>query len=109
MVQPTGRPRPRLWHHALVTAEVPTSADQAPRPGLSIVIPLYRDEDAIGPIFDRCQPILDAVEGGGELVLVDDGGLDGTTPRAAARAEHYPHPTTIVRLARNFGQHPAVF
>lgn len=84
-------------------------SDSVDRPGLSIVIPLYRDEDSLGPIFERCRPILDAVPGGGELVLVDDGGLDDATPRAKAMAAEYAHPTTIVRLARNFGQHPAVF
>ncbi len=80
-----------------------------PRPGLSIVIPLYRDEDALVPIFERCGPVLDAIEGGGELVLVDDGALDRTTPFASELARSYRHPTTIVRLARNHGQHPAVF
>jgi undecaprenyl-phosphate 4-deoxy-4-formamido-L-arabinose transferase len=79
------------------------------RPSLSIVVPLYRDEDSLVPIFERCRPILDAVSGTGELVLVDDGGLDRTTSRAAELARTYPHATTIVRLARNFGQHPAVF
>jgi undecaprenyl-phosphate 4-deoxy-4-formamido-L-arabinose transferase len=87
----------------------PQASPDGTRPGLSIVIPLYRDEDALQHIFDRCRPILDEIPGGGELVLVDDGGLDRTTPRASALAEQYPHPTTIVRLARNFGQHPAVF
>jgi undecaprenyl-phosphate 4-deoxy-4-formamido-L-arabinose transferase len=82
---------------------------EGPRPGLSIVIPLYRDQDALEPIFERCRPILDAQPDGGELVLVDDGGLDLTTPRALELAEHYPHPTTVVQLTRNFGQHPAVF
>lgn len=75
---------------------------------LSIVIPLYRDEAAVAEIFRRCQPVLDRV-GGGELVLVDDGGLDDATPRARALAEAYPHRVVVVRLARNFGQHPAVF
>ncbi len=77
--------------------------------GLSIVIPLYRDERALPDIFDRCGPILDAQEDGGELVLVDDGGLDRTTPVALELAKGFRHPTTIVRLTRNFGQHPAVF
>ncbi len=81
----------------------------ADAPGLSIVIPLYRDQDALGPIFERCAPILAQAPGGGELVLVDDGGLDAATPRAVQMAAAYPHPVTIVRLARNFGQHPAVF
>lgn len=82
--------------------------DQGPV-GLSIVIPLYRDEDALAAIFERCGAVLDAVEGGGELVLVDDGGLDRTTSRAYQAAQAYRHPVTIVRLSRNFGQHPAVF
>jgi undecaprenyl-phosphate 4-deoxy-4-formamido-L-arabinose transferase len=79
------------------------------QPGLSLVIPLYRDEDALEQIFARCEPVIEAVEGGGELVLVDDGGGDRTTPRALELARSMRHPTTVVRLARNFGQHAAVF
>lgn len=78
-------------------------------PWLSLVIPLYRDEEALEQIFARCRPVMDAVSGGAELVLVDDGGLDATTRRAAALAGSFAHPTTLVRLSRNFGQHPAVF
>lgn len=77
--------------------------------GLSIVIPLYRDADALAEIFRRCEPILALQADGGELVLVDDGGLDRATPIALQLAESFPHPTTVVRLTRNFGQHPAVF
>lgn len=79
------------------------------QPGLSLVIPLYRDEDALEQIFARCEPVIEAIEGGGELVLVDDGGADRTTPRALELARTMRHPTTVVRLARNFGQHAAVF
>lgn len=84
-------------------------AEGESRPGLSIVIPLFRDEDALTQIFARCEPVLEGVEGGGELVLVDDGGLDRTTPRALELARSVRHPTTVVRLARNFGQHAAIF
>lgn len=91
--------------------ELTPSDDRRERPieGLSIVIPLYRDQDALVEIFKRCKPILDAQPDGGELVLVDDGGLDLTTPRALELAASFAHSTTIVRLTRNFGQHPAVF
>jgi len=78
------------------------------RPSLSVVVPLYRDEDALEAIFERCEPVLSEA-GGGELVLVDDGGFDGTARRAVAMAATYSHPVTVVSLARNFGQHPAVF
>lgn len=77
--------------------------------GLSIVVPLYRDECSLAQIFRRCQPVLDEQPDGGELVLVDDGGRDRTTPVALGLARRYAHPTIVVRLARNFGQHPAVF
>lgn len=78
-------------------------------PGLSIVVPLYRDEDAVAEIFRRCEPVLDEQPHGGELVLVDDGSRDRTTHVALELAQRFSHPTTIVRFARNFGQHPAVF
>jgi len=79
------------------------------QPALSLVIPLYRDEAALEQIFARCGRVMDGVPGGAELVLVDDGGLDRTTPRALELARRFRHPTTVVRLARNFGQHAAVF
>jgi undecaprenyl-phosphate 4-deoxy-4-formamido-L-arabinose transferase len=75
---------------------------------LSIVIPLYHDRDALDAIFERCAPVL-AEAGDAELVLVDDGSFDRTTARALELAEDYPHDVVVVRLARNFGQHPAVF
>ncbi|HEY7253478.1 MAG TPA: glycosyltransferase [Methylomirabilota bacterium] len=89
--------------------EAASAFDDSSAPALSIVIPLYKDRDSLEPIFERCGAVLDEIEGGGELVLVDDGGFDDTTPRAAELAADYRHPTTIVRLSRNFGQHPAVF
>jgi undecaprenyl-phosphate 4-deoxy-4-formamido-L-arabinose transferase len=85
------------------------TSDAGTRPALSIVIPLYRDEDALEPIFERCGALMDTIEGGAELILVDDGGLDRATPRAVARARSFRHPVRVVKLARNFGQHPAVF
>jgi undecaprenyl-phosphate 4-deoxy-4-formamido-L-arabinose transferase len=92
------------------TAPEDESRDGHAGNGLSIVIPLYRDEDALTEIFERCRPILDEQPDGGELVLVDDGGgRDLTTPRALELAATFSHPTTVIRLTRNFGQHPAVF
>ncbi len=91
-------------------SEAAAEREQPGPVGLSIVIPLYRDEASLGEIFRRCRPILDEQPDGGELVLVDDGGgFDRTTPVALEMADDYPHPTTVVTLTRNFGQHPAVF
>ena len=43
-----------------------------------------------------------------ELILVDDGSPDLTARRAREAAEGFAHPAIVVRLTRNFGQHPAV-
>jgi len=79
------------------------------RPDLSLVIPLYRDEDALSAIFARCRGVLDGLDGSGELVLVDDGSRDRTAARAIELSLAFDHETTVVRLTRNVGQHAAVF
>lgn len=61
------------------------------------------------PLLARLEPVLRELGDGSELVLVDDGSPDRTGDVAVALARDYPHPVTVVQLARNFGQHPAVF
>ncbi len=48
------------------------------------------------------------LEGGWELVLVDDGSEDGTVSRAAPLLNELPARVVLVELARNFGEHAAV-
>lgn len=79
------------------------------RPEVSLVIPLYRDEDALPAIFARCGAVLDELGGTAELVLVDDGSHDRTAARAIELGEDFGYETTVVRLTRNVGQHAAVF
>ncbi len=82
----------------------------APSPvALSVVVPCYYDEDNVAPLLERLDPVLRDLDGDCEVVLVDDGSRDATSKRAVEAAASYPHPVRLVRLARNFGQHPAVF
>lgn len=80
----------------------------APSRSLSIVVPCYCDRDQIQVLFDELGPLL-AEYPDGELVLVDDGSPDGTGDRIEELAPTFDGSLTFVRLARNFGQHPAVF
>jgi undecaprenyl-phosphate 4-deoxy-4-formamido-L-arabinose transferase len=75
---------------------------------LSIVIPCYKDEERVPQIYERLGPVMDGLPGRSELVLVDDGSPDRTAERARQGTQGFEHPVTVVRLARNFGQHPAV-
>lgn len=78
----------------------------APRPALSIVVPLYNSAPTIDRLIDELSAL--AVPGGHELVLVDDGSADGTPDRVERRLDGIGPPITLVRLARNFGEHNAV-
>jgi undecaprenyl-phosphate 4-deoxy-4-formamido-L-arabinose transferase len=80
-------------------------AEQA---ALSVVVPCYRDEALLPRLLARLGPVLECWPGPAELVLVDDGSPDRTAERARALAAGAGHPLTVVRLARNCGQHAAL-
>ncbi|HMI58638.1 MAG TPA: glycosyltransferase, partial [Gemmatimonadaceae bacterium] len=54
-------------------------------PDLSIVVPLYNEEESVGPLVDAVREAL-ADHGSWELVLVDDGSRDSTNQVAGAIA-----------------------
>lgn len=72
------------------------------RPEISVVVPLYEEEDNVVPLVDE---VRDALADGPawELVLVDDGSSDETAERimTCSRRDGRVRP---VRLARNYGQ-----
>lgn len=78
----------------------------APGPALSFVIPLYNSAETIGPLVRAIEGL--AVEGGHEIVLVNDGSRDATADvcRELLRAARVP--ITFVNHARNYGEHNAV-
>ncbi len=76
----------------------------AERPRLSVVVPLYNEEESVGPLV---QAVRDALGDSWELLLVDDGSRDGTVERAQALVAADPR-VRLVRLARNYGQTPAM-
>jgi len=76
-------------------------------PELSIVVPLYNEEDSLGPLYTA---IVSAVEPLGvafEIVLVDDGSRDRTVARGSELARRDPR-VCLVKFRRNYGQTPAM-
>ena len=45
-------------------------------PELSVVIPVYNEQDSLGTLFKRIYPALDALKRKYELIFVDDGSAD---------------------------------
>jgi len=61
---------------------------------ISIVIPAYNEGGAIAATIAACRSVLDGVEPGGEVIVVDDGSADNTADIAAAagaRVLRHPH------------------
>lgn len=78
-----------------------------PHPELSVIVPLYDEEDNVRPLVDAVRKALGRAEVTWELVLVDDGSRDRTRERAAAAAVDDPRVRLVV-LARNYGQSTAM-
>jgi len=73
---------------------------------LSIVIPVYNGAATIGKLVDELTKL--PVEGGLEIILVNDGSRDESAKVCESLVEKYSAPITFVNLARNFGEHNAV-
>lgn len=75
-------------------------------PALSFVIPLYNSADTIAPLVKLIESL--EVEGGHELVLVNDGSSDNTSAVCRDLVSQARIPITFVEHSRNFGEHNAV-
>ena len=75
-------------------------------PALSFVIPLYNSAATIGPLVKQIERLV--VEGGHEIVLVNDGSADATSAVCRELVREARVPIIYVEHARNFGEHNAV-
>jgi glycosyltransferase involved in cell wall biosynthesis len=75
-------------------------------PELSVVVPLFNEEESVVRLIEAVRAAL-GTSSHWELVLVDDGSRDGTVATAEAHIAGDPR-IRLVRLARNFGQTPAM-
>lgn len=73
---------------------------------LSVIVPLYNEEESVARLIDAVRSAL-AETPSWELVLVDDGSRDTTVATAEAHIAGDAR-IRLLRLARNFGQTPAM-
>ncbi len=74
---------------------------------LSVVIPMYCEQETVGPLYERLAAVLDGLDMAAEVIFVDDGSEDGTA-RALRRLARRDARVTAIELARNFGLNAAV-
>jgi glycosyltransferase involved in cell wall biosynthesis len=88
------------------SADTP-AADRAEDALVSVIVPVYNEEEAIGPFLEAAMPVLAETGCRREILFVNDGSTDRTLEalRAAKKAEP---DIAIVNLARNFGKEAAM-
>lgn len=85
-----------------------TDADgNSTRHYLSVIVPLYNEEESLRPLFDAIWPVLQAMTHQFELIFVNDGSKDRTGAIAAEIAALDPR-IKVINLRRNAGQTAAM-
>ena len=78
------------------------------KPELSVVIPIYNEQDGLQALFDRLYPALDEMHISYEIVFVNDGSRDNSVSILAEQFRKRPEVTRVVLFNGNYGQHMAI-
>ena len=83
-----------------------------PAPQLSIVIPVYNEEEGLKALFERLYPAMDQLQAKlnlhFEIIFVNDGSKDRSAGMLATQFDLRPDVTRVVLFQNNFGQHMAI-
>lgn len=77
-------------------------------PSLSIVIPMFREQDNVEPMLKTVHEGLAPYRGEWELIVIDDGSTDDTGRRLIEEAAKYGSHVRVLRFRRNHGQTAAM-
>ncbi|MGZ6124758.1 MAG: glycosyltransferase family 2 protein, partial [Myxococcales bacterium] len=77
------------------------------RPQISVVIPLFNEEENVRPLLDELFGELGKLARSHEVICVDDGSRDGTFAELARMAAERPE-LRVIRFRLNFGQTAAM-
>ncbi len=78
------------------------------QPEISIVIPVFNEEDGLAELFARLYPALDALGARYEVIFINDGSSDRSAAILRDQWQARPDVTRIVLFTANFGQHMAI-
>ncbi|MEV6411746.1 glycosyltransferase family 2 protein [Kribbella sp. NPDC051718] len=77
------------------------------QPVLSVVVPMYDEEEVLPIFFERMHPLLDGLGISYEVLVVDDGSRDKTAALVTDATARWPQ-LRLVRLLRNSGHQAAL-
>lgn len=76
-------------------------------PDYSFVVPVLNERETLEELYHRLRPVMEALDGPSEVVLVDDGSVDDSFELMCKLQERDPR-VKVVRLSRNFGHQIAL-
>jgi len=77
-------------------------------PNLSVVIPVYNEEQGLQSLFDRLYPALDKLGIAYEIVFINDGSRDRSAAILREQFQKRPDVKRVILFNGNFGQHMAI-
>ena len=75
---------------------------------LSVIVPVYNEEQGLHTLFDRLYPALDKLGIAYEIVFINDGSRDSSAAILRGQFQKRPDVTRVVLFNGNFGQHMAI-
>ncbi|MCL4501665.1 MAG: glycosyltransferase [Deltaproteobacteria bacterium] len=81
----------------------------SPAPYISVIIPVYNEEENLRELGERLMRTLGNMERTFEIILVDDGSSDRSWEILTELHNKYPENLRALQFNRNFGQHQAIF
>lgn len=75
---------------------------------LSVIIPVYNEQDTLPSLFKRCYTVLDALNTPYEIIFTNDGSTDESYTLLHAQHMARPDVTTVIDFEGNYGQHMAI-
>src|SRR5689334_12708367 len=75
---------------------------------LSLIIPVYNEEETLPLLHDSIQCALKSVKGSWEVIFVDDGSRDHSLDVLESLVEKDPEHVRVLSFRRNFGQTAAI-
>ncbi len=77
-------------------------------PDVSVIIPVYNEEEGLQALFDRLYPALDKLETNYEIIFINDGSRDRSAAILGEQFRLRPDVTRVILFNGNFGQHKAI-
>ncbi len=75
---------------------------------LSVVIPVYNEEECLETMYQRLTAVLDKIKKPTEIIFTNDGSKDRSSEILKEFHERRPHQIRVIEFNGNFGQHMAI-